>query len=67
MQGGPVDRLEGLGPVHRAMRMPGRLRARRSPIGRGGAMISTTARACLEAVVMASFVYLNIVIWGSIL
>lgn len=30
-------------------------------------MISTTARACLEAVVMASFVYLNIVIWGSIL
>ena len=30
-------------------------------------MISTTARACLEAVVISSFVYLNIVIWGSIL
>jgi hypothetical protein len=24
-------------------------------------------RACLEAVVMAAFVYLNIVIWGCIL
>jgi len=30
-------------------------------------MISTTARACIEAVVMASFIYLNIVIWGCIL
>jgi len=30
-------------------------------------MISTTARACLEAVVMAAFVYLNIILWGCIL
>jgi len=30
-------------------------------------MISTTARACVEAVVISSFIYLNIVIWGCIL
>ena len=29
-------------------------------------MISTTARACLEAVFMAAGIYLNIVIWGCI-
>ena len=47
-----------------------RVRSRLGPYWRcrvNRAEISTTARACLEAVFMAAGVYVNIIIWGCII